>query len=617
MDMGELKVKRLSGSFLREKYISQLLGDLEALNQMLNKGMFDTDIRIGAEQEFCLVNDQWEPSKKAIEILKGMNDSNFTTEIALYNLEANLDPLLFTNDCFSRLHKQLDEFLSKVRLEAAKQNLKIILTGILPTIDSRHLHASFMSPIKRYQVLDETIRELRGDDLELHIKGVDEINLHHDSILFEGCNTSFQAHLQIDAEYFADDYNWAQAIAGPVLSICANSPILMGRELWQETRIALFTQSVDTRASNFLLNERDARVGFGNGWVTGSILDFYRDSIVNFRSLLTADFQTESLSELKKGNIPKLKALQLHNGTVYKWNRLCYGVTNSKPHVRIENRYMPSGPTITDEIANFVFWAGIMKGRPKRFKNIHEKMDFKDAKGNFYNAARYGTAAQFYWDGKLIPSKELLLDHLLPMAYRGLYRMNISPKDAEKYLSIIENRIKNNNGASWMVQSLRKLKKDHKTPDALRMLTASMYEQEQKGYTIDTWQLACGKEYAPEEDQKLLRHYMNTKIVTAQENDSADLVLKMMQWRNIHHVPIMDIHFNLVGLLTWKDVEIYLNKPTVQKKLVKRIMKTDLITATEDTRLLEAKDMMHRHEINCLPVIKGKKLVGIITTNDL
>jgi CBS domain-containing protein len=278
---------------------------------------------------------------------------------------------------------------------------------------------------------------------------------------------------------------------------------------------------------------------------------------------------------------------------------------------------MPSGPTTTDEIANFMFWTGIMRGRPKQLENIHEKMDFKDAKGNFYNAARYGTAAQFYWDGALIPCKELLLDHLLPMAYRGLYSMKVSPKDVEKYLAIIENRIKNKNGARWMVESLRKLKKEHKTSDALRILTASMYEHEQKGYTIDAWKLANGNEYVPKQDQKQLRHYMNTKIVSAQENDSADLVLKMMEWRNIHHVPIMDNHFNLVGLLTWQDVKKHLDNPRELKKSVKSIMRTALITATADLTLLEAKELMQQNEINCVPIIKGKKLIGILTTKDL
>ncbi len=616
--MGELKVKKLKGSAEKADYINRLLNDIEALRLMFEKGMFENDtIRIGAEQEFCLVNREWEPSDKAMQVLEAINDDHFTTEIALYNLEVNLDPLVLSGDCFSRLHQKLDELLSKARAKAAEEDLKIILTGILPTIDSRHLKTSYMTPIKRYEILNRIICDLRGDVLELHIKGVDEINLHHDSILYEGCNTSFQGHLQLDPADFTNSYNWAQAIAGPILSICANSPLLMGRELWQESRIALFRQSVDTRASTSLPNERDARVGFGNNWAQGSIVDYYKDSVVNFRSWITGDLNIDSLEELHNGKTPKLKALQLHNGTVYKWNRLCYGITDGKPHVRIENRYLPAGPTTADEIANFMFWAGVMRGRSKKYDDIHEKLDFKDAKSNFYNAARYGTAAQFYWNGVLVPCKELLLDEFLPMAYRGLYSMKIKPEDAEKYLGIIENRVKGRNGARWMVESVRKLRQEHKTSDALRIVTASMYEHERKGYTIDAWQLARGYEHVSEEAEKVVLHHMNTKMITAQDSDSAALVLKMMEWKNIHHVPIMDSHFNLVGLLTWTDVEHYRDNSESLQISIKDIMRTKLITTTQDTKLRKAKEIMHEHQINCLPVVEGKKLVGIITTKDL
>ncbi len=616
--MGELKIKKFTGRASKTAYIEQLLTDLEALEVMLKNGMFEKDtIRIGAEQEFCLVNSNWEPSNLAMELLEAIDDDHFTTEVALYNLEVNLDPFELSGDCFSRLHLKLDELLSKARTEAAKKNLKIILTGILPTIDSRHLKTSYMTPIKRYEVLNQIICDLRGDDLELHIKGVDEINLHHDSILYEGCNTSFQGHLQIDAEDFSNSYNWAQAIAGPVLSICANSPVLMGRELWQESRIALFRQSVDTRASTYLPSERDARVGFGNDWAKGSIVDFYKDSVANFRSWITDDSKIDSLNELRNGRIPKLKALQLHNGTVYKWNRLCYGITNQKPHVRIENRYLPAGPTTHDEIANFMFWVGVMKGRSKHYDDIDKKMDFKDAKSNFYNAARYGTAAQFYWNGHLVTCKELLLDEFLPLAYRGLYSMKVKSEDIEKYLGIIENRVKGKNGARWMVESLRELNKEHQTSDALRVLTASMYENERKGYTIDAWQLARGNEYVCDEAQKVVRHYMNTKISTIQENDSAALALKMMEWKNIHHVPVVDVHFNLTGLLTWTDVETYADNSEKLQICIKDIMRTKVITATQDTKLTAARERMLQHEINCLPVVEGKRLIGIITTKDL
>ncbi len=616
--MGELKIEKLAGSAAKAHYVEHLLSDIEALQVMLAKGLFANDvIRIGAEQEFCLVDHNWEPSNMAMEVLEAIDDDHFTTEIARYNLEANLDPLELSDTCFSEMHDQLKSLLAKAVAVADKEGLKIILTGILPTIDLRHLKMDYMAPIKRYEVLNRIICDLRGDDLYLHMKGADELNLRHDSILLEGCNTSFQGHLQLATEDFADSYNWAQAIAGPILSICANSPVLIGRELWQESRIALFTQSVDTRASAYLPNEYDARVGFGSNWAQGSIVDFYRESVVNFSSLITTDLSTNSLDELEQGKIPKLKALQLHNGTVYKWNRLCYGITDKKPHVRIENRYLPAGPTTTDEIANFMFWVGLMKGRPKAYDNLHEKMDFRDAKINFYNAARYGSAVQFNWNGKLTPCKELLLYELLPIAYKGLYAMKVAPKDVEKYLGVIEKRIKGSNGARWIVENLRTLKEDHKTPEALRILTASMYANEQKGYTVDAWQPTRGSEYKPAEADKTARLFMNTKVITAGENDSAALVLKMMLWKNIHHVPIVNTQGDLSGLLTWTDVRDHADDSLRLQSCVADIMRTQIITVIEDTTLTEAKELMKRNKINCLPVVKGKKLRGIITTKDV
>lgn len=616
--MGELKIDRLEGSAAKAHYIEHLLSDVKALEAMLAKGMFANDvIRIGAEQEFCLVDDNWEPSDKAMEVLKAINDDHFTTEIARYNLEVNLDPLVLADTCFSEMHAQLTTLLEKARAKADKEGLKIILTGILPTIDPRHLEIGYMAPIKRYEVLNSIICDLRGDDLYLHLKGVDELNLRHDSILLEGCNTSFQGHLQLNADDFANSYNWAQAIAGPILSVCANSPVLLGRELWQESRIALFTQSVDTRGSTYLPNEYDARVGFGKDWVQGSIVDFYRDSIVEFPSLVTMALNTDSLEELEGGRIPKLKALQLHNGTVYKWNRLCYGITDNKPHVRIENRYLPAGPTTADEIANFMFWVGLMRGRPKTYDNLPKKMNFKDVKSNFYNAARYGNAAQLYWNGTLTPCSELVLHELLPIAYRGLHAMKVSSEDVEKYLGIIEKRTQGKNGARWIVQNLRSLKEKHKTPKALRILTASMYANEQKGYTIDAWQPVRGNEYTPTEAAKTVRLFMNTKLITAGENDSAALVLKMMKWKNIHHVPIVNIKGDLTGLLTWTDVRDHSNDALRLHSRVADIMRTELITITEDTMLADAQALMEKKEINCLPVVEGKKLRGIITTKDL
>jgi CBS domain-containing protein len=616
--MGELNVEKLIGNPNKAAYIKHLMSDIKALEHMLENDMFEKGtIRIGAEQEFCLVNEEWEPANNADDILKELDDNFFTSELALYNLEINLDPQELNGDCFSKLHKQLNALLDQADAVAKKHDTKIMLTGILPTIRTKHLRLSYMTPLKRYKILNEAIKELRKNDIELHIKGVDELNLKHDSILYEGCNTSFQTHLQIDHENFADTYNWAQAIAGPILSICTNSPLLMGRELWEETRIALFAQSVDTRASTFVLNEREPRVGFGNEWAEGSAADFFKHTVIGFRSLITTELGTDSMTDLENGKIPKLKALKLHNGTVYKWNRLCYGTTNGKPHLRIENRYLPSGPSTSDEVANMMFWVGVMMGRPKEFDNIHTKMDFSDVKSNFFNAARYGMATQFYWNNKLISSQDLLLDHLLPMAYRGLYRLKVAPRDAEQYLRIIKNRIQSKNGSRWIVEAFRKLRKDYKNPDALKILSATMYKRQDKGYNVDAWQLPRGNEFKIPLSNRKVGERMIIRTITAQENDSMELVLRMMQWKNIHHVPILDDHLDLVGLLTWTDVGKYLDNTEKHGQSIKKIMRRDLITVMPGTPLEEAEKLMQENKINCLPVVRDKKLVGIITSNDL
>ena len=458
--MGILKVTKLTDPKDKAQYIHQLVKDIKALEIMIDDGLIEkSPIRIGAEQEFCLINEHFLPKGNSLEILKKINDEHFTTEIGNFNLEINLDPIELKGDCFSVLHKQLLDFLSKAKKIAKKEDTKILLTGILPTLTLDHMSIENMTQIQRYFVLNEAIVESRKQEFDIHIKGVDELNVLHESVMLEGCNTSFQMHLQINPDNFVESYNWAQAISGPILSACTNSPLLFGKELWNETRIALFTQSVDTRANSFLLNQKQSRVSFGNNWETGSIADIFKDNVSRFRSLVTSEYIKDSVEMLEKGQIPKLMALSLHNGTVYRWNRVCYGVGNGKPHLRIENRYIPSGPTIVDEIANMVFWVGVMAGKPKKYDKIHEKMDFKDVKSNFFNAARYGMSTQFLWDGENIPSHDLLAEKFLPMAHKGLEKLNVLKKDADYYLSIIENRINSHSGSVWTSKRFRELLK--------------------------------------------------------------------------------------------------------------------------------------------------------------
>ena len=615
--MGNLHVTQLTTKKDKANYIHQLTKDIEALDLMIKNQMIEeSPIRIGAEQEFCIVNEAFLPNNNSVSILEEINDAHFTTEIGNFNLEINLDPLKLHGNCFSTLHNQLKNLLEKAKEVAKNHKSKIVLTGILPTLAIKHIGIENMTPIQRYYVLNDAIKESRKQDFNIHIKGVDELNLLHDSVMLEGCNTSFQAHLQINPNNFIDSYNWAQAISGPVLSACTNSPILFGKELWSETRIALFTQSVDTRANSFLLNEKQSRVSFGNNWETGTITDIFKDNISRFRSLVTSEFEKDSVEMLEQGEIPKLKALCLHNGTVYRWNRVCYGVGGGKPHLRIENRYIPSGPSTSDEIANMMFWVGLMVGKPKQYNNIHKTMDFKDAKSNFFSAARYGMASQFKWNDKIISSQDLILNELLPIAYRGLYSMGVSPKDAEHYLTLIERRVQSLNGSDWTVKSYRNLLKTKKRREALQILTENMYAKQERDYPVSTWNVLEEDTEATFSIERKVRHIMNTDIFSVGKKDSLELVLNIMQWKNIHHMPVINNEKDLIGLLSWSDVKTHITEIGESTKSVKNFMKDVVITTTQDTFLSDAKAKMDKHNISCLPVVKSNKLIGIITNKD-
>tara|TARA_R110002049_G_scaffold219075_3_gene390814 strand:- start:4864 stop:6714 length:1851 start_codon:yes stop_codon:yes gene_type:complete len=615
--MGDLNVTKLTTKKDRANYIHHLLNDIKALDMMIEKGIIEEGpLRIGAEQEFCLVNNQFLPESKSLELLEDINDDHFTTEIGNYNLEINLDTLPLGKDCFSKLHKQLDTLLEKAKKAASKKGIKIILTGILPSLSVNNVDEQSMTNIERYSVLNDAIKSTRRQSFSIHIKGADEINLRHGSVMLEGCNTSFQMHLQLNPKAFVDNYNWAQAIAGPVLSACTNSPLLFGKELWSETRIALFTQSVDTRANSFLLNEKQSRVSFGSKWQTGSIADIFKDNISRFRSFLTTDFTRNSVDMLNNNETPKLRALRLHNGTVYPWNRVCYGEINGKPNLRIENRYIPSGPTTIDEIANMMFWVGVMLGKPKKYNNIHEQWDFKDVKTNFFNAARYGMATQFYWNGQHISSYNLILNELLPMAYKGLYSVGVLPKDAEHYLKVIKNRVQGTNSSEWLVRNYRGLLKQHKPYEAVQILTAKMYEKQEKGYPVSTWGMLHYADESPFKENRVVKHVMSSDIFSVDKKDSIELVLNIMKWKNIHHMPVISRDRKLVGLISWTDVKTYLDRPKQQNDSVSKLMKTDITTIDEYTSIEVAKKLMVESGIGSLPVVKNNKLIGLVTLND-
>ncbi len=616
--MGEHNVHSSIDQRNRAEFIKHLLDDIKALEIMLEQNLIEDDIiRIGAEQEFCLVDRNWRPANNALEILKAVDDPHFTTELAKYNLEINLDPLELKGNCFSKVESDINRLLNKAKNAGRDSETKTLLTGILPTIRKRHLELEYMTPNPRYSALNAVLKSQRGTDFELHIRGVDELSIHHESVLFEACNTSFQMHLQIPPQDFISSYNWAQAISGPILGICTNSPLLFGRELWSETRIALFRQSLDIRSASHALKDRRARVSFSNHWAYGSVAEIFKNDVAEHKVVISRDITANSLSELKKGNIPKLHALNLHNGTVYRWNRPCYGVGGGKPHVRIENRYIPAGPTIIDEVANFAFWAGVMIGRPARFDDMPLCMDFRDAKANFIKAARMGKEAILQWMGRSISVQDLIVKELLPIAYSGLEKANIDKKDRERLLKIIENRAMGITPSVWNIKNYRFLRKSMKKDNALRALTKTIYENQQNGSPLHEWPML---ENLPNilEDTVMVGHIMSTHLFTVDEYDLANLATSIMKWKNIHHVPVESKPGTLCGLLTWTHVKKNQNLQENENDLiVSDIMVKEVITVSPKTPIKEAIEIMKKNEIGCLPVLQKEDLVGIITIKDV
>ena len=614
--MGEMIKQRSQNTVERMAFVQHLIDDIKALETLLENGSFEDDIvRIGAEQELCLINEEYRPYGVNLELLKAIDDAHFTTELANYNIEINLDPFELKGDCFSLVEKQLRSLLQKAAAKAEGIGAKLLLAGILPTIGKKEVGLDYLTPIPRYFALNDMLKAYKGDDFNLKIRGVDELFLKHDSVMFEACNTSFQLHLQIPSHDFISSYNWAQAIAGPVLSVCCNSPMLMGRELWKETRIALFQQSLDTRKTAFALRNQTPRVGFGDDWESGSVAEIFKKDISKHRILLTKEIEENSLDKIKQGEVPKLPALCLHNGTVYRWNRPCYGVGGGKPHLRIENRYIPSGPSVLDEMANFAFWVGLMKGRPKSFDDMPSQMDFKSAKTNFIKAARTGKETLFSWCGEAYSAKKLVLNKLLPIAYKGLHKCGIDDADVERLLGIIEARTNGRTGEQWQVANIRELKKRYKTSKSLVLLTEQMVENQSENLPIHLWKDIDIQEISRK--PKLVKEMMTSHVLKLYEDDFISMAKAIMEWNQIHHIPVENDQGELVGLLTWSYLESLDQSINLEQTTVADVMITDVVSIGPDERIDSASAILNRHEIGCLPVVLGKTLVGILSKQDL
>lgn len=600
-----------------------VLNDLQALEQMLEGGLIEEDVRrIGAEQEMFLVDSSLHPAPIVTEVMNQAQDGRLTTEIGRFNLEANLTPRTFTGSSLRDMETELNEILGVVRRAASKFDSGVVLAGILPTIQMSDLTAANLTPNPRYHEINRVVSKLHGENRHIHMKGLDELQLTLQDTFIEFCNTSFQLHLQVGISEFTNYYNWAQAISAPVLAPAVNSPILLNHRLWHETRLALFQHATDTRSNVHKERNQTPRVNFGDRWVNGSILEVLREDAVRFRILLTQAVKENSLEILLHGGIPQLSAWRLHNGTIWRWNRACYGIVNGKAGLRIEARFLPSGPSVADEMANAAFFLGLMTALPEEFGDVTRRMSFDCAKANFFNAARYGLHSQIMWiDGKSRRAGRLILEELLPRAKRGLEMAGIDSADTDRLLGILEERVSlEKTGSQWMLDSLASMDKRAKANVRMRSLTASMKANQESFVPLHKWKLAeIPKQPDWIDNYRTVEQFMSTDLFTVRPNDVIDLAASLMHWKHVRHVPVENDNGELVGIVSHRDLLEILALGKSEKAggfVVRDVMQKQLITVSAETSALDALYLMREKDIGCLPVVKGQKLVGLITAYD-
>ncbi|KLO31831.1 glutamate--cysteine ligase [Mycolicibacter heraklionensis] len=443
----------------RRQYRHKIQQCLDVFETMLAQSSFECEPPLtGMEIEGNLIGEDYRPAMSNAGVLSSIDDPAFQRELGSYNIEFNVPPRQLTALSALDLEAEVRASLNAAQAKARAHDAGIVMIGILPTLMPEHLAGDWMSDSARYAALNDSIFAARGEDIGIDIDGPEPLSLHVEDIAPESACTSMQLHLQVSPAHFANHWNAAQVLAGPQLAIGANSPYFFGHRLWAETRVELFAQSTDTRPDELKNQGVRPRVWFGERWIT-SIFDLFEENVRYFPSLLPEVSEEDPAGELAQGRTPQLAELRLHNGTVYRWNRPVYDVVDGRPHLRVENRVLPSGPTVADMVANAVFYYGLLRRLAREQRPLWTQMSFAVAHDNFRRAARHGMEARLFWPelGE-VSVAELTRRELLPLARQGLDEWGVAAEVSDRFLGIIADRVATGrNGATWQVSTVRAL----------------------------------------------------------------------------------------------------------------------------------------------------------------
>ncbi|MBM7510163.1 glutamate--cysteine ligase [Nocardioides sp. 31GB23] len=472
----------------RTRHRAKVRRCLDVFARMLREAAFDTDDPMtGLEVELNLIDERGDPALKNADVLERIADPDFQTELGQYNIEINVPPARLREGGLTQFEDELRRDLDDAEAKASEVGAHLLMIGILPTLADGHMTRQTLSANPRYALLSDQILDARGEDIAISISGAETLETTADSIVPEAACTSTQFHVQTSPDQFAAYWNASQAIAAPQLAVAANSPYLLGRELWRETRIPLFEQATETRSEELKAQGVRPRVWFGERWIT-SVFDLFEENVRYFPALLPVTEDEDPLEVLESGGTPALAELRLHNGTVYRWNRPVYDVVDDVPHLRVENRLLAAGPTVVDTVANAAFYYGLVRALVDSPRPLWSQMSFSAAEENLHVAAQQGIDAQIYWPGVgQVPATELVLRRLLPMAHEGLESWGVEADVRDRLLGIIEQRcLTGVNGAEWFVERMRRRRGEDRY-DALRATVLEYRERMHTNEPVHTW----------------------------------------------------------------------------------------------------------------------------------
>src|SRR3954453_268713 len=472
----------------RTRHREKVRRNLDVFARVLREARFDTqDPMAGLEVELNLVDERGDPALKNAEALAAIAHPDFQTELGQFNIEINVPPAKLREGGLTTFEESLRRSLNDAEEKSSAVGAHMVMIGILPTLAEGHMSPVSLSTNPRYKLLSEQILNARGEDITIAIDGVERLRTSADSIVPEAACTSTQFHVQTSPDQFAAYWNASQAMAAVQVAVAANSPYLLGRELWRETRIPLFEQATDTRSEELKAQGVRPRVWFGERWIT-SVFDLFEENVRYFPALLPVTDDEEPLEALEDGRTPALPELRLHNGTIYRWNRPVYDIAGGVPHLRVENRLLAAGPTGADTMANAAFYFGLVRAVAESERPLWSQMSFSAAEENFHVAAREGVEAQIYWPGVgQVRATELVLRRLLPLAQQGLEAWGASGAEIDRLLGIIEQRcLTGTNGAEWFVNRMRQ-RADQERADALRATLLEYRERMHTNEPVHTW----------------------------------------------------------------------------------------------------------------------------------